>query len=277
MQRRHFIGTALAAGVAGLTDLPKAAAQPVRLGAARRLVEVERLYKSPDTIPNALEAEPDGLWIADQVTERIHKVNYETGAVLHEVQSESHNTSGLGVGGGYLWTGANGAGTASQRREFNRPTDRAYGEIIQLDMETGRQIRAIRPQWQGGIHGVTYVNETNRLWAVMRGRFDGFAEMDPRDNFRILRMVGASADTAHGIDWWDDSLWVMYAGSRLAQRIDPSNSRVLETYELTPNDPDPHGMAIHDGYMYYSDAGLGGGRAPNPGAAPSFICRFKLS
>jgi streptogramin lyase len=143
-------------------------------------------------------------------------------------------------------------------------------------MTTGRTVRAYRPPWRGGVHGTTYVPETNTLWAVALN-IDALAELDPNDDYRILRMVSVNADTPHGIAWYDGSIWCKFAGVRLAQRIDPNSGRVQETYPLTPNDPDPHGMAIHDGYMYYCDAGLGGGRAPNPGAAPSFVCRFRLS
>src|SRR2546427_12959950 len=65
-----------------------------------RQAKVERLFKAPDVHPNALEAAPDGLWIGDQVSERVFKVGWQDGKVLHEVQTESHNTSGIAVGAG---------------------------------------------------------------------------------------------------------------------------------------------------------------------------------
>ena len=36
-------------------------------------------------------------------------------------------------------------------------------------------------------------------------------------------------------------------------------------------------MCIHDNYVYYCDAGLGGGRTPSPGTVPQMICRFPLT
>ena len=49
------------------------------------------------------------------------------------------------------------------------------------------------------------------------------------------------------------------------QKIDPVSGRVLEIVKLSPtSDPDPHGMCIHEGYMYYCDAGL---TAPAPAAS----------
>ena len=61
---------------------------------------------------------------------------------------------------------------------------------------------------------------------------------------------------------------------RVAQKLDPDSGRVLEMIKLSPTgDPDPHGMCIHNGYMYYCDAGL---TAPGPGSEPAQVCRFKL-
>src|SRR3979490_196909 len=122
MRRRDFIGTAsaLAAGMATnrvmrAQEAGNAPAPPTRQA------KVERLFKAPDIHPNALEAAPDGLWIGDQVSERVFKVEGQTGKGLYEVQTESHNTSGLAVGGGYLWLNANG-GVSGRRPP--RPQDK---------------------------------------------------------------------------------------------------------------------------------------------------------
>src|SRR5258705_12642151 len=116
IRRREFIGTA-SAMVAGTATAKLASAQegtPANKAAPvpTRQAKVERLFKAPDIHPNALEAAPDGLWIGDQVSERVFRGDWQTGKVLHEVQTESHNTSGLAVGAGHLWLGANGGGNA---------------------------------------------------------------------------------------------------------------------------------------------------------------------
>lgn len=274
MQRRQFLGT-IAVGAGGLATAGCATTGPVstRRGAVRT-PDVELLYMSPDTYPNALEAADDGLWLGDQVSERVHKLDWETGEVLYEVLTESHNMSGLGFGRGFLWIGANGAGTAAERREA-RPSDRPFSEILQIDVNTGKTVRAVRPPWAGGIHGVTYVEETNRLWVVAPGL--GFFEMDPWNDYRIHNMIRESAAVPHGIAYHDGSVWVMSAADRVAERFDPSTGQVIETWVLTSAHPDPHGMCIHNGYMYFTDAGLGGGRTPSPSSAPRWIVRFPLS
>jgi hypothetical protein len=90
-------------------------------------------------------------------------------------------------------------------------------------------------------------------------------------------MVPLRMDTPHGIDWYEGKLWAIAAAGRLVQKIDPESGRVLEVYTLDPTDPDPHGMCLKDGYVYYCDAGLGGGRTPSKGTSPQMICRFPLN
>ncbi|PYR60061.1 MAG: hypothetical protein DMF91_13105, partial [Acidobacteria bacterium] len=138
VRRRTFIATA-SAMVAGIATTKLAASQesaPANKAPSvpTRQAKVERLFKAPDMHPNALEAAPDGLWIGDQVSERVFRVDWQTGKVLHEVQTESHNTSGIAVGAGYLWLGANG-GVSGRRPP--RPTDKPFGEVIQADPKTG--------------------------------------------------------------------------------------------------------------------------------------------
>ncbi len=273
MRRREFFGatSTLLAGVAARASLsaqeaaPAAKAPPI----PTRQAKVERLFKAPDLHPNALEAAADGLWIGDQVSERVFKVDWHTGKVLLELQTESHNTSGLAIGGGYLWLNANG-GVSGRRPP--RPTDKPFGEIIQADLKTGKTLKAYDPPW-GGVHGNVYVQETQTLWTVALN-LNALAELDPKDNFRILRMIPVKGDRPHGLDWADGAIWCLFAGDRLLQKLDPDSGKVLEIVKLSPTaDPDPHGMCIHEGYIYYCDAGL---TAPGPGSEPAAVCRFRM-
>ena len=275
IKRREFIGAASSFVAAAATTRVTAGQQgsPAESkppAIPTRQAQVERLFKAPDKHPNALEAAPDGLWIGDQVSERVFKVDWHTGKVLHEMQTESHNTSGIAVGAGYLWLGANG-GVSGRRPP--RPTDKPYGEVIQADLKTGKTIKIHPLIWGGGIHGITFMPETQTLWLTALS-LQAVAEVDPKD-FRVLRMRPARGDRAHGVDWDNGALWVLFAGDHLVQKIDPVSGRVQEIIKLSPtSDPDPHGMCIRDGYMYYCDAGL---TAPGPGSEPAQVCRFKLT
>src|SRR3989441_5355026 len=175
MRRREFIGTG-SAWVAGMAAPAVARAQE---GGSKpppvptRQAKVERLFKAPDIHPNALEAAPDGLWIGDQVSEKVFKVDWQSGKVLHEVQTESHNTSGIAVGAGYLWLGANGG--VSGRRPPRR-TDKPFGEVIQADPKTGKTVKIHPLLWGGGGHGITFVPQTQTLWVTALG-INPLAEM----------------------------------------------------------------------------------------------------
>jgi hypothetical protein len=277
IRRRDFFGTTLAAGVGAVASTGLRAQEGPGRGSAPTptyQAKVEKLFKSPDRYPNALEATPEALWVADQVSERVLKMDWNTGKVLEDFIAEAHNTSGLAVGGGYLWIGCNGAGTAAANRPFNRPTDKSYGEVVKCDMKTGKQLKAYRTPW-GGTHGTVYERITDKLWVVDPGH-QLAVEMDPKDDLRILRMISVGGGTPHGIEIYDGAIWIMAAADRLVRKIDYSG-KVLEIWTLGPNDPDPHGMCIHNGHVYYCDAGLGGGRTPSPGTVPQIICRFPLT
>ena len=279
MRRREFFSTAAIAG-AGLMAGHRLSAQdaPARGGGAPKAPtyspKMEMLWKSPDRYPNALEASPEGLWLGDQVSERINLLDWKTGKVLEDFIGEAHNTSGLAVGGGHIWVGCNGSGTAAQLREFKRPYDRNYGEIVKLDMK-GKQVKGYRTPW-GSVHGTFYNRQTDKLWAVAPGL--GFlAEMDPKDDLRITRMLTIRMNVPHGLDFYDGSFWIIDGADRLEQRIDPESGRVQELWAFVPNDPDPHGMCVYDKHVYFTDAGLGGGRKPSAGTKPQMIFRFPLT
>ena len=267
MERRAFIASVLAGGVArGQSSRP--APEP-----STRKAKVTMLFKAPDEHPNALEATPDALWIGGQVSEKAYKVDWKTGKLLHEVQTESHNTSGMAVGGGYLWMSANG-GTSNRRPA--RPTDFPFDEIVQADMETGKTIRRFRPPWPGGSHGITYVEKSQTLWVTAIG-LNAIAELDWKDNFRIKRVVPVKYSRAHGMDWDNGAIWVVFSSDYLIHKIDAESGKVLEVITLAKgDDPDPHGMCLRGGSLYYCDAGFppGGSESHDPNSG--WICRIDL-
>jgi len=163
--------TALAAAVEmAWPQAPAAAEVPVRKPKA-----VVKLFKSPEGHPNGLENTKEGLWIAEEVSERAYLVDW-SGKVLHKVDTESHNTSGIAVGGGFLWMSANGRGVGRDPR----PTDRPGGEVLQCDLKTGKTIRRFVPPWPGGLHGATWNDATQTLWIAALG-ISALVETDPKD------------------------------------------------------------------------------------------------
>ena len=272
IHRRNFISTAFAAGVAA-AQTGEAPSSKGKDDVPIRKAKVVKVFKGPDPHPNALEATKDALWIGGQVTEIAYKVDWTTHKVLHQVQTESHNTSGMAVGGGYLWMSANGG--VSNRRP-PRPTDFPYDEVVQCDLETGKTIRRYRPPWPGGSHGIAWVKETNTLW-VTAVDLKILAELDTKDNFRILRMIPVQYSRVHGIDWDNGAMWVMFSNHYLIHKLDANTGKVLEVVTLRRGqDPDPHGMCLHDGHLYYCDAGFPVGSNVSDDPDSAWICRIDL-
>ena len=88
-----------------------------------KIAQVEKRFASPGPHPNGLQASAEGLWCIDQGNDRLYRQDYETGEVLFDVQTDTVKSSGITVGGGYVWI----ASTYERK-------------IAQLDAETGRTV-----------------------------------------------------------------------------------------------------------------------------------------
>jgi len=263
--RRGFLGAAIVARAASAQE---GGPNPKLTEPRAKNAKVTKLYRSPDLHPNGLEATSDGLWISDQVSESVNKVDWKTGKVLRSFATEAHNSSGIAVGAGSLWIACNGG--VSNRRPA-RPNDRPLAEVLQADPENGKTIHFHQLPWVSGIHGITYVEQTRSLWAAAPS-LSLIVEMDPKD-FRIVHMVPVKGDRLHGLDWQDGAIWVVIAGERKLQKIDAKTGKLLEILNVGAQEPDPHGLALHDGALYYCDAGL---TAVSAGSAAGYICRIDV-
>jgi sugar lactone lactonase YvrE len=263
----------MAAGVAAGT-LPAQSGSANRTEVPTRKAKVTKVFKGPDEHPNALEATKDALWIGGQVTEKAYKVDWKTGKLLHSVQTDSHNTSGMAVGGGYLWMSANG-GTSNRRPP--RPTDTPDDEIVQADLETGKTIYRYRPPWPGGSHGIAWADDTQTLWVTALG-VRAIAQLDTKDKFRVLHMIPLQLDRAHGIDFdYKGNIYVMYSSDYLVHKLDMKTGKVLEVITFNKGeDPDPHGMCLHEGALYYCDAGFPVGSNVSNDPWSGWICKIDL-
>ena len=216
--------------------------------------KVTKLFKSPDGHPNALEAAPEGLWVGEQVTDRAYLLDWNTGKVLKAVDTESSNTSGLAYGGGYLWMGANGKGLG----RLPRPHDASGGAIVKVDPENGRTVGRYPVPDGGGVHGLLYVNGNlnhDKLWMTCF-KWNALVQVDTAD-FKELNRIPLHLPRAHGLAWDPPGIWVMHSSDYVIHKLDARDGRVLEQVLLDPkSDPDPHGMDMYKGKLYYCDAGI---------------------
>lgn len=255
MNRRLFVG-AITAGLTVAAEVPSRAAK------------VTKLWKSPDGHPNGLEATPEGLWVGEQTTDRAHLLDWTSGKVLRSVNTESSNTSGIAYGGGFLWMAANGKAIG----RAPKPTDATRGEIVKVDPDTGHTVARYPVPDGGGVHGIVYAD--GKLWMTCF-KWKAICQVDAKD-FRVLHKVPVQFDRSHGLAWDPPGLWVVFSNDYLIQKIDAKDGSVLEQIKLTKgSDPDPHGMDIYKGRMYYCDAGIAPGGQSNGSANAGYICRIE--
>jgi len=259
--RRAFLGTV---GV-GVVGAQLARAQGQGGGTAPKIptrkAKTTPLFKSPEGYPNAITATPDGLWIAEQRTDNAHLVDWN-GKVLKTIKTESKNTSGMGIGEGFVWMGANAAPQG----------------IFQTDMTSKtvshRQIPLGPRENGGGCHGLEYAN--GKLW-IAALRLRGILRVDAK-TWQPEMLIPYSVPRAHGVAVDKDAIWLVTGDDRGAGLIkyDIENGRTIEIVEFDADACDPHGLAWHNGVLYSCDAGIHPGWPENKSPTHGYIFKIDL-
>ena len=212
-RRREFLGS-LAVGLIG-TRL--AGAQTAGRGAPPvpvRKVKTTTLFKSPEEYPNAIAVSPEGLWIGEQKSDNACLVDWK-GKLLKTVKTESKNTSGMGVGGGYIWMAANAAPNG----------------IFQTDMSGKTIAHRQIPLGGGGCHGAEYVD--GKLW-IAALRLRGILKVDAK-TWQPEFLIPYSVPRAHGTAFHDGAIWMVTGQDDRAGLIkyDAETGKVLETVQFS--------------------------------------------
>ena len=265
--RREFIGASLGLGLLGTRSAlgrspagqaltarqGRPAAPPVRV----RRAKVTKLFKSPEGHPNALAVAPEGLWIAEQKSDNACLVDWN-GKLLKKVRTASKNTSGMDYGDGYIWMGAN----APPRGVF------------QTDMNSKTVSHRQVPLGGGGIHGVLWVD--GKIW-ITSTRLRGLLRVDAK-TWEPEFMIPYRMRRAHEAAWDNGAIWMVMGDDQGAGLIkyDAATSQALESVRFSPDDPDPHGLVLHEGVLYTCDAGIHPGWPDNKSPASGYICRVEV-
>ena len=218
-----------------------------------RRVRTTDMFLSPEGYPNAIDAQPEGLWVAEQLTAEGVGVSNDAylvdwkGKVLRKVRTESKNTSGMAFGGGHLWMGANAAPNGIFETDLN-------GRTV-----SHRQIPLGPADNGGGCHGVSYAGGKLYITAL---RMRGILKVDAK-NWTPELFIPCQAPRLHGLAVNGDAIWIVTGDSNTDPNFKPglakyelATGRLLETAEFVPGSADPHGLTFKDGVMYGCDAGI---------------------
>jgi len=90
-------------------------------------------------------------------------------------------------------------------------------------------------------------------------------------------LIPYAVPRAHGVAWDKGAIWMVTGDDQGAGLIkyDAETGRVLETVRFAESDPDPHGLALHDGALYSCDAGIHPGWPENKSPTHGYI--FKIN
>jgi hypothetical protein len=236
--------------------------------ASTRKAKTTKLFRSPQGFPNGLSASPEGLWIGEQKLSGAQAVAYKmteskslteaawlvdwNGKVLKTVTTPSRNTSGMAVGGGYVWMVA------------NAPPEGVFQVDMTSKLISHRQIPLGPANDGGGCHGAFW--QDGKLW-IASLRLRGNLRVDPvtwQSEFIIPFYQSPDRTRYHDIAWDNGSIWQVVGNdcTRYADykpclvRYEASTGKVLETVDFVPGSCDPHGLTMHEGKLIGCDAGI---------------------
>ncbi|MEO7144933.1 MAG: hypothetical protein ABI165_15660 [Bryobacteraceae bacterium] len=239
--RRNFVMTL--AGAAALRAMPDAV-EKNKLPVVRK--RLEKAFLAPGQMPNGMSPAADGLWILDQKDpNKVHKVRYEDGTVLREIQTESVHGSGITSGDGALWIGSTGSLKTLKVDPENGKTLRAFDTpgcgLVKWDHPT-RPTGAHGLEWVGGGQYWIAVPPAVRIYLIHA------------ETGKVIRSIPAPGVRPHGIAWDNGVLWCVESNDRAIYKMDPTDGTLLAKIQLRPSDPEPHGMKLRNGVFWYCDA-----------------------
>ena len=233
------------------------------------MVEFEKLFRAPYGVPNALERVDEGLWIADQISDRLALVDIAEPAQTapghgaygvtfrrREIPSDGSNISGMARGEESLWVASNGPGTLWRPL---RPTDAGAGAgvILQVHPQSGQTLRRCFVPGGGGVHGIEYDHvEPGHLWITTLGQ-KTLTKVRTAD-WQVLHAIPLPYPRAHGVVRTREGVWVVHTADRVIVHLDTEDGRELARIEVPDSEPEPHGLCDWgDGELAYCDATSG--------------------
>ena len=222
----------------------------------------EKLFRAPYGVPNAVQRTDDGLWVADQISDRLALIDvaepgdYGVTFRRREIPSEGSNISGMAVGEGALWVASNGPGTLWRP---SRPSDAEAGAgvILKVSPADGATLMRRPVPGGGGVHGMEYDHvEPGHEW-ITTLKQQTLTKVRTAD-WEVVHEIPLPYGRAHGVVRRSEGIWVIHTSERVVVCLDVADGGEVGRVEVPTDWPEPHGLTDWgDGELAYCDATSG--------------------
>jgi hypothetical protein len=200
-------------------------------------VQASPRWYTPGPQPNGLQATDAGVWVIDQEDLNVYLLDWADGHILRQFPTQTHHSSGITWDGAALWV----ASTFTPIELFRYAPDGT--ELLRLPTPGAGK---------SGAHGLEWID--GKLWVTVPPSATTY-ELDPESG-AILRQFPAPGVRPHGLAWDGNLLWVAETTDRTitGYTLDGEVRRVLALAPGPAEGPDPHGLTIYRGELWYCDA-----------------------
>jgi streptogramin lyase len=191
--------------------------------------DVLKVIKTPGPCPTGLTFDGQNLWLADTFTDKIYKIEPETGKILKSFDSPGHYPEGLAWDGKYLWH-----------------IDSGEKYIYRIDPETGKALTILE---SNSNHPRDLAWDGKYLW-IIDHRSDILLKVSPEDGMMVQNFPSPVREPA-GLTYDGKYLWVTDRSEDRIYLVNPSDGLCLSS--LRSYGPFPYGLAWGDKVLWNVD------------------------
>jgi len=200
--------------------------------------EVVKSLQTPGSCTTGAAFDGKYIWLADRKSDKIYKVDTETGNTVLSFPAPGYFPTGIAWDGKYLWVAD---------REFqNTSMGDHVGKIYKMDPATGMILQMIYTP-TADPQGLAWDGEY--LW-MSDNATDRIYKISTEDGTTIVDFRSPSTDP-QGLAWDGKYLWIADRGKDEIYRVEPFGGRVVMI--LNSPAPYPRGLAWDGKYLWNAD------------------------
>ena len=206
------------------------------------MAKIEDMWQTPGTRPNGLQAAEDGLWvISADVESRLYKLDYDTGEAMVDAPTDTYISSGITVGGGYVWVAS-----THNSRLYKLNEDGSAIEFYEPPGTGVRDPRDTGPDYNRP-HGLEWLD--GKMWVAAKPALRLY--LIDTETMEVERSIPTPGAAPHGIAWDGDTetIWCADRAMQKIHRLDPSSGDILD--EIHAPAPELHGLTLYGGALIF--------------------------